>query len=178
MTTSADRRARFELLFDEHFRGVSGYARRRAAVGDADDAVAETFLLAWRRLDEVPAEARAWLLAVARRVLANQRRATERRSSLAVRVAGEPAPEAHPSIADAPILRALAELRESDRELLLLIAWDGLSTDEAAVVLGCTGAAAKVRLHRARRRLRGALDASSRPAPPPTNLKLEECHDD
>jgi RNA polymerase sigma-70 factor, ECF subfamily len=148
------RRKRFEQVFDEHFRAVSAYAHRRAAKAEAEDAVAETFLVAWRRLDEVPSDAKPWLLGVARRVLANQRRAAGRRLALAQRVAQERAAEPERG----PILEALERLSESDRELLLLMAWDGLSTGEAAAALGCSRAAVKVRLHRARHRLRVELE--------------------
>jgi hypothetical protein len=82
-------RERFEQVFEEHFRVVSAYALRRASQADAEEVVAETFLVAWRRLDEVPRDAMPWLLGVARRVLANQRRAAGRREALRARIAGE-----------------------------------------------------------------------------------------
>lgn len=174
----SDRRKRFELLFDQHYRAVSAYARRRVASGDADDVVAETFLIAWRRLEEVPAETKPWLLGVARRVVANQRRAAGRRQALAARVTDVTAEAAEPQTGS-PVLRALALLADSDREVLLLMAWEGLSTDEAAEVLRCSRTALKVRLHRARRRLREALnDVENQPlALPITTRTLEECHD-
>lgn len=174
----AERRERFERLFDQHYRAVSAYALRRAVPGDADDVVAETFLVVWRRLEDVPAEARPWLLGVARRVLANQRRAAGRRAALTARI-GDAAPEAAEPPAARPTLRALALLSEGDREVLLLRAWEGLSTDEAARALRCSRTAAKVRLHRARRRLRTALEqVEAEPAASPTTARrLEECHD-
>ena len=175
----ADRRARFERIFDTNYRAVCAYALRRARRAEAEDAVAETFLVAWRRLDQVPPEAKTWLLGVARRVLANQHRAARRRHALAERLAGEPAVVAEPS-ADSPVLEALARLADNDRELLLLIAWDGLSTEEAAEALGCTAVALRVRLHRARRRLRAELqrpvNPTARPAHP--TPRLEECHEE
>jgi RNA polymerase sigma factor (sigma-70 family) len=174
------RRARFEQIFDANYRAVSAYALRRASRAEAEDAVAETFLVAWRRLDEVPVNAKPWLLGVARRVLANQRRAARRRQALNERLAHEPQSpvEAHRA---APVLEALARLGDSDRELLLLIAWDGLSTKEAARALGCTQVALRVRLHRARRRLRAELQrpvghGTARPAHPTS--RLEECHEE
>jgi DNA-directed RNA polymerase specialized sigma24 family protein len=88
-TAPADRRECFERLFEEHFRTVSGYALRRAGAGEADDVVAETFLIAWRRLEDVPAEAKPWLLGVARRVLANRHRGAARRAALTERIARE-----------------------------------------------------------------------------------------
>jgi RNA polymerase sigma-70 factor (ECF subfamily) len=177
--TANERRERFERTFDLHFRAVFAYALRRASRAEAEDAVAETFLVAWRRLDELPSNAKPWLLGVARRVLANQRRAATRRAALTERLAREP--RATPqTLARSPCLEALARLSDADRELLLLIAWEGLSTEEAAVSLGCSRTAAKVRLHRARRRLRAELE---RPEPGegtpviPTS-RLEECHED
>jgi RNA polymerase sigma factor (sigma-70 family) len=155
--SSPERRTRFEQVFATNFRAVSAYARRRAAPAEAEDAVAETFLVAWRRLEDVPEHAKPWLLGVARRVLANQRRAAGRRAALSERVARdaerEPATDRRP-----PVLQALERLSEADREVLLLSAWDGLSAREVATALHCSRTAAKVRLHRARRRLRTELE--------------------
>ena len=171
----AGRRARFAQAYDEHFRAVSAYALRRTTSAEAEDVVAETFLVAWRRLDELPDEPRPWLLGIARRVLANQRRAAGRRHALAERVAGVPEGEQEPPTRPA-VLEALAGLSETDRELLLLVAWDGLSVGEAAIALGCTRTAAKVRLHRARRRFRGGLERLERPGAgrPATTPRLEK----
>jgi RNA polymerase sigma-70 factor (ECF subfamily) len=152
-----ERRRRFEQVFDENLRAVYRYVLRRAGALDVDDAVAEVFLVAWRRIDDVPADAKPWLLGVARRVLANQRRAAIRRASLAERTRAE---AAHASVdaSDAPpILRALRRVSSRDREVLMLIAWDGVTVEEAAAVLGCSRGAAKVRFHRAKRRLARAL---------------------
>lgn len=170
---------RFEELFGAHFRAVSAYALRRATPGDVDDAVAETFLIAWRRLDEVPMEPKPWLLGVARRVLANQRRAAGRRAALMERVAHEPQHQPE-LLRRTPVLQALGRLSESDRELLLLFAWDGLSTDEAATTLDCSRTAAKVRLHRARRRLRAQLQRLERAElnGATATQRMEECHDE
>jgi RNA polymerase sigma-70 factor, ECF subfamily len=150
--------ARFEYMFDEHFRAVSAYALRRASQADAEEVVAETFLVAWRRRDEVPSDAKPWLLGVARRVLANQRRAAGRREALRARIAGEHESDSEPRRRP-PVIQALGRLSRGDREILLLVAWDGLSTREAAATLGCSTTGAKVRLHRARRRLRAQLEA-------------------
>jgi RNA polymerase sigma-70 factor (ECF subfamily) len=173
------RRRRFERVFDAHFRAVLAYAVRRGERAEADDVVAETFLVAWRRLDELPEDPKPWLLGVARGVLANQRRAAGRRAALGRRLAHErEAPVA--ALDQPPVLEALARLPERDREVLLLVAWDGLSTDVAAAALGCSRTAMKVRLHRARRRLRAELDAlgcRERRSPIRT-ARLEECHDE
>lgn len=175
--SSPERRTRFEQIFATNFRAVSAYARRRAAPAEAEDAVAETFLVAWRRLDEVPEHAKPWLLGVARRVLANQRRAAGRRAALSERVARDEGPE--PKLDSAPpVLQALDRLSEADREVLLLTAWDGLSTAELATALRCSRTAAKVRLHRARRRLGVELERleldGALPVTRTRKLRLEE----
>ncbi len=171
------RRERFEAIFEERFRFVSAYVCRRAGEGEADDAVAETFVVAWRRLDEMPLEARPWLLGVARRVLANQRRAAVRRGDLTSRLVHESSAPAEPPERE-PILQALAQLSDGDREILLLVAWEGLSTSEVAAVFGCSRAAAKVRLHRARRRLRDVFLRLDSVEPADVRKpQLEECHE-
>jgi len=145
---------RLEQLFAAHGRAVFAYARRRASAADADDVVAETFLVAWRRIDDVPEEPRPWLLGVARRCLANLDRGQARQSALRLRLASTPSVdsmsvESH----DDEVRRALDQLSPAEREVVMLLAWDGLTPDEAAVVLGCSRAAVYLRLHRARRRL-------------------------
>lgn len=146
-------------LFETYFRRYAGpvhaYALRRADPATAQDVAAETFLVAWRRRSEMPAEPLPWLYGIARGVLANDRRASGRQSRLVARIAAEPAPPG--AEADHEILHALARLRESDREAILLSAWEGLSTRQAAKVVGCSPSAFAVRLHRARRRLESAL---------------------
>jgi RNA polymerase sigma-70 factor, ECF subfamily len=164
-------RHRFELLFDRHRRSVLGYALRRVdEPADAADALAETFLVAWRRLDDVPGgeDARPWLLAVARRVLANQRRGERRRDGLAQRL-GHELTARLPGLDDDGgdrVRAALAQLTEEDREILRLAGWEELTSGEIAVVLGVRPVTARSRLHRARRRLRAQLDAiDAAPAP-------------
>jgi RNA polymerase sigma factor (sigma-70 family) len=153
---------RFADLYRENARGVLGYALRRSTdPDDAADIVAETFMIAWRRLAEVPpdGEARLWLYATARHVLANQDRSARRRDRLTERLRGElcrELPTAQPR-EESAFLQALAGLKETDRELLMLIGWEELTPTEAAEVLGISPFAARTRLHRARRRLRGRL---------------------
>lgn len=152
----------FEAMFRAHYDAVLSYALLRSDPHTAQDAAAETFSVAWRRLDEAPLQPRAWLLAVTRRTLADQYRSRERRVSLAQRLArlDLPSSGADPSetIAErSTIVTALDQLSAPDRELLLLIAWHGLTPDEAALVVGCSKKTAAVRLHRARRRLREHL---------------------
>jgi len=156
---------RFSRLYREQGRAVLAYALRRVEDGeDAADVVAETFLVAWRRLGEVPSGegARLWLYAVARRVIANLHRTERRRTRLGRRLAEslrteletQPAPAGEA----AETLRAMTDLDEEDRELLLLVAWEGISPSEAAKVLGVSSLAARSRLHRARRRLRALME--------------------
>lgn len=137
--------------------------------------LAETYLIAWRRIAAMPDEpdARPWLFTVARNVLANQNRATTRRAALTETLIAEAARTvgAHQRTFGASGLeRALALLPEPDREVLLLCGWDGLTPSQIATVVGCSPPAARVRLHRARRRLRALLDApdpASERAPSP-----------
>lgn len=175
-----ERSGRFEQLFREHHAAVVSYVRRRTSEDAVDDAVEETFLVAWRRLDRVPAAELPWLLGVARNVLGTQRRGALRRQSLSRRVAaaqpesGVGEYESRGGSLDPRLARALAALPEKDREALTLIAWDGLEPQEAAVVVGASAGAFRVRLHRARRRLRRALDERpDDPAGAQSRLRVE-----
>lgn len=157
-------RVEFEQLYREHAGRVLAYARRRTTQEAADDVVAEVFLVAWRRADEVPERPLPWLLGVARRVLANQRRGEHRGDALRDRIRGEQLAGVRSPLGDdvpSPAVRALWSLGASDQELLMLIAWDGLSRAEAAEALGISVGTLAVRLHRARRRLTKARAATS-----------------
>jgi RNA polymerase sigma-70 factor (ECF subfamily) len=163
---------RFDRLWREHAAAVLAYARRRVDGEQADEVVAETFVIAWRRLGDIPEAARPWLFGVARKVAANLRRSERRRDALHDRLAGEQRTGIPETGDDGLAGRALAELPADDRELLMLLAWDGLSRPEAAAALGCSRATLAVRLHRARQRLRTAMkrladDTAPRPPPPP-----------
>jgi RNA polymerase sigma-70 factor (ECF subfamily) len=154
----ADRETRFRRLCDAHKAAVFAYALRRASREDAADVVAETFLVAWRKLDDVDDEgALLWLYAVARRVLLSQRRATLRQRAIAARVAALQPAAAWIAAGPSPLLDALAGLKEKEREVLMLAAWEELSSSDAARVLGCSATAYRIRLHRARARLRERL---------------------
>jgi RNA polymerase sigma factor (sigma-70 family) len=156
---------RFSRLFADTERQVLAYVLRRVdREEDAADVVAETYLVAWRRLEKVPAgdEARLWLFGVARRQLANQRRGHLRRSRLADRLRAElPAAvaPAHGPVDNrvAAVRAALARLDEEDREILRLSSWEGLTPSEIATVMGVPGVTVRSRLHRARKRLRSEL---------------------
>jgi len=167
----AARRERFEAVYRELYEPICGYTLRRVREPeDAAEAIAETFATLWRRFDRCPAgdELRPWLFGVARRVLANQRRGERRRSALGERLAAniDPATLEGANVDETPsaLARAFASLSESDRELLSLVAWEGLTRDELAIALGTSRATARLRLHRARKRLRAAL--------PPTRVRL------
>lgn len=151
-------RERFEVCFRAHYGAVLAYARRRAGASGAQDAVAETFLVAWRRWDESPKVVLPWLYGIAWGVLANQRRGDERQRALTQRLAREPAvADPLPAFLDARLDDAVRGLPDRERELLLLVAWEGLTPGQAGVAVGCGPAAARARLHRARRRLRREL---------------------
>lgn len=167
----AERRDRFERLFRAHAAAVAGYARRRTDSASADDVINEVFAIAWRRLDDVPDPPVAWLLGCARRVLWHQQRTRRREQRLLARLRTLPPPPR--AAADGVLGDALAMLGESDRELLLLLAWEGLGVNEAADVLGCSANACAVRLHRARKRLHAALLAVDPTPQTPTTASQE-----
>lgn len=164
------RRESFRELWDQHHRRVHAYALRRTDPASAQDVVSETFLVAWRRPEALPVEALPWLLGIARHVLANHARSQRRQDALA-QIMVDQALRTHsePGDVDGGLLRALAALPDPDRELLLIVGWDGLSPSEAARSLGCSAGTVRVRLLRARRRLRDLLDqpdpATSHDAP-------------
>ena len=161
-------RARFEALYAAEGRRVLAYALRRTdQAADAADVLAEVFLVAWRRLDDVPPgpEARLWLYGVARGVMANHRRSRRRRERLGQRLAGvltehvgaDPAELAELGGGDDVVRSALAQLPPNDREVIQLSIWEELSAPEVAAVLGVPPATVRTRLHRARLRLRTLL---------------------
>jgi len=150
------RRDRFCALYEENYHRILGYALRRTDSSEAADVVAETFTTAWRRLDAVPEGegARLWLYGTARRVLANHHRAQRRRERLAGRLHEQAPPQLESERDEVGVLSAaFARLREDERELLTLAGWEELGASEIAEVLGCSRNAARIRLHRARRRL-------------------------
>jgi len=162
-------RVAFERLYADTYRKVLAYARRRTrSPSDADDVVAATFLVAWRRIDEaVGAEhPLAWLYGVAYRVLANQRRSARRKARLSSRVAeategleADIAPavaESHEALRR--VFAAMETLPAADREVLRLAAFEELSHAEIAQVIGVRPGLVRSRLYRARRRLQDAYE--------------------
>jgi len=161
----SDRAARFAEVFATHADAVFAYARRRTTNEEAEEVVSETFLTAWRRMDDVPAHALPWLIGVARRVLANRRRGDDRRHALdtRLRIAPAPVPDPADSVATRDeVTAALARLPLGEREFVTLMAWEGLSAADVAAALGVSRAAVYLRLHRARRRFEGLIAASTK----------------
>ena len=158
---------RFAGIYDRYYRNVLRYALQHAEQGSAEDVTSEAFLIAWRRLPDVPDPALPWLLGVARNLLRKQAEAGRRRRMLADRVAAMASPAdmvawdtGEHVVERATALHVLASLPERDVEALTLVTWHGLNPREAAVVLGCSPRAFTAALHRARRRLTAALRAA------------------
>jgi len=156
---------RFEQIYAEHADAVQAYVRRRAPESIVDDVVADVFVVCLRRLGDVPAEPLPWLYGVARKTLANERRRLARRVPPAVDVSHEPEP-----VGDSTLAAAFAALSDADREVLRLVAWEGLSLREAARVLDCSAVACRVRYHRAKSRLAARLEAASSFRPEPRGV--------
>ena len=137
---------RFEMLYRSCYEDLLRYALRRTGRPEAAaDVVADAFLVAWQRIGDIPPDnARAWLFGVARNVLANQYRVTVVQPDVPAEVAA-----------------AFRELSDADQEILRLVAWEGLTADELAVVFDCSANAARIRLHRARARFTEALQSPS-----------------
>jgi RNA polymerase sigma-70 factor (ECF subfamily) len=157
-----DRQQLFDSVFESQYDSVSRYCLRRLGRADGEDAAAEVFAVAWRRLDEVPTgdATRAWLLGVAYRVVGNHYRGRRRRARLSARLLAEgPGPSADDLGEEIRLLHvALDSLREGDRELLRMASWDGLDRREIAAVIGIKENAVDQRLFRARQRLKDRLD--------------------
>jgi RNA polymerase sigma-70 factor (ECF subfamily) len=148
----------FEAVYRAAHGPVLRFLRRRLPPGDAEDATAEVFVVAWRRWGEQRGEPLPWLYGIARLVAANHRRSTGRSQELwkrldavADRGTEESAEETALERMDAA--KALAGLSDTDREVLMLVSWDGLEPAEAARVMGRSRATFAVQLHRARVRL-------------------------
>jgi RNA polymerase sigma-70 factor (ECF subfamily) len=154
-----DFRARLEELYASFAPDVRAYARRRIDAAVVDDVVADVFVAAWRKIEQVPEEPLPWLLGVARNVIGNHLRSARRRLALTQRLSNEQPKLFTEANEPGDIIRALASLPERDRESLMLIAWEGLNPREAAVVIGCSPARFRVRFHRAKKKLELALQA-------------------
>lgn len=155
----------FRALYHDNYRPLLAYARRRVDVSTADEVVVETFLIAWRRRDDVPDEhERLWLFGVARNTIRNASRSARRQIAVTKKLRGlprssatDPADEAGDE--RAVVLRsALGSLSEADREVLMLVAWEELSYAEIGQMLDLTPNAVAIRIHRARKRLAKHFD--------------------
>jgi RNA polymerase sigma-70 factor, ECF subfamily len=157
---------RFERVYQDCYAAVNRYTARRVPAAAVQDVVADTFLTAWRRYPELKGEPLPWLLGIARRTAANQRRGGARREALRERLRSEQrSSDELPSglgDEDPQLAAALATLSERDREALTLVAWDGLAHRVAATVMGCSTGAFTVRVHRARRKLERSLAGEKR----------------
>ena len=155
---------RFRRIYEQHYDAVHAFALRRLRDRDlAGDVTSEVFLVAWRRLSDVPRHPRPWLYGVARNVVMATHRALPPMSTLLddIAVASlDPSPEdRYEQLEDLRrVAKAMDALSETDREALLLAAWEGLSVLDLAQALQCSRSAAAVRLHRARTRLRAHLE--------------------
>jgi RNA polymerase sigma-70 factor (ECF subfamily) len=152
---------KLEALVDQHHEAVLRYVQRRTAPGNVDDALSDTFLVALRRIDDVPEDARLWLLGIARKVLASQED-------------NRPASEVVEGL-DVPIGRAFERLSARDREALLLVVSEERTTDEAARVVSQRVSTFRWRFGHAKRRLARALEqveseeGTAAPSAPPLN---------
>ena len=169
-TAPASREARFRAVYEATHDDLLRFVQRRVEPSHAEDVTADVFLVAWRRLDDVPEEvddARPWLFGVARATMLNHHRGVRRRDALAVRVA-EATPTDPTSADDVAVRRfelaaAWARLSAAEQEVLSLAVWEGLDSARAGVVLGCSPTAYRLRLSRARRSLSRHLEAASPP---------------
>lgn len=164
MSTDLARRERFERVASEVHEPLQRFLRRRASADDAADVLADTLLVAWRRLDELPDEPLPWCYGVARRCLANHRRAGQRRLRLVQRAMSRSGrergtdPQEAIEASDPELSAALEALSVSEAEIVRLWAWEQLEPREIAIVLGMTANAVSVALARSKRKLAARLD--------------------
>jgi RNA polymerase sigma-70 factor (ECF subfamily) len=172
MGSDASSVRRFQRLFDAYGDRILLYFKRRTGTEAAHDGTADTFLVAWRRIDDIPVDGELpWLYGVAKRVLSQQRRGRTRRHRLVEKLAGlavatEPGPETIVvrNVEHAEVLDAVGRLRPKEQEILQLATWEGLPHSEIGQILGCSSHAVDQRLHRATRRLaRELMPSGHRP---------------
>lgn len=167
MAQSPAHDARFRRIYDDNFAAIRSYCLRRLPLSDANDAVSEVFLVAWKKRTAIPDNALPWLYAVARNVVRNSMRSTRRSRRVVARALAEPvypAPGADVQVVrnseDEALMEALRTLSDADQEVLMLRAWEGLAASEVAAVVGCSLAAAEKRLARAMARLERTVTAT------------------
>jgi len=159
---------RFSQIYEACYGRIHAYAARRLGSHLADDVTAETFMVAWRRVEDLPAEPLPWLYGVARRIVLRQRASFTRQEAIRVALEAElPTADSAPD-GDDSLWQAWLQLSAGDQEVLALIAWEELSVREAAAALNCRPAVFSVRLHRARKRFESLLRSrhpESQPVP-------------
>ena len=156
---SHERAKRFAALYEDSYGAIHAYAARRAGAEAADEIAAETFLVAWRKVDALPSDPLPWLYGVARNMVARDRAASGRQRQTRTALEGERhcPPDAGEDKRDSELWTSWEQLSVADREVLALVAWEELSVADAARVLGCSAPVFSVRLYRARRRLQRLL---------------------
>ena len=181
-----DREVRFRTLYEATYRDLLRFVQRRVHPTHAEDIAADVFLVAWRRFDDLPPAAgdtRAWLFGIAQRTLLNGQRGDRRRRALTIRIAdaivvaqGGEAWKGSDSELVArrlDLAAAWSRLAPVHQETLSLAVWDGLDGPQAAVVLGISPVAFRLRLSRARRALRRYAECAP-VDPSPLNAALRE----
>lgn len=177
MAATQPQEAHFRRLFDLHRAAIQGYCFRRLPASDANDAVAEVFLVAWRRISDAPNGdgELPWLYGIGRNVVANAMRSARRSVRLRVRLAStSPQYDAGPELItvrnmeESDALDALARLRPEDQEIIRLRTWEELPNEQIASVLGLSVRAVESRLTRARRKLETMLET---PSARPSNVR-------
>jgi RNA polymerase sigma-70 factor, ECF subfamily len=167
VTSDPEQRRAFEAFVREVADPVRRFLLRRTDADTADDVLGETMLVCWRRFDELPPadERLPWVYVTARNCLRNAERSARRRSRLTARIVSHDQPAPFAAAADAAydaeveeLHAALRALRPADAEVLRLWAWEELTAEQIARVLGVTANAAAIRLHRAKRRLRDEVE--------------------
>jgi len=167
MTNNSSPEIAYAKVFETNFKPVNAYVRRRVvSLNTADDAVNEVFLVAWRRWDEISSMENPlpWLYRVACNVVRNAHRSQNRHLRLVDKIKAQPEINVSEYLNDdasGELGAALSKLSEEDQELLLLVAWEGLSHAELSVALGCSVNAVGLRVHRAKGRLSKAMDKIS-----------------
>ncbi len=166
----------FGVLFDRHYDQIYGYAARRLGSSLADDVAADTFLIAFAKrnsYDTSRPDARPWLYGVASNLISRQHQAEVRHYRALTRVGVDIVSDGHADhVADrvdahayrGPLAAALAKLSKADRDVLLLVAWAELTSEEAGLALGIPAGTARSRLHRARKQIRKALADLGQPS--------------
>ncbi len=161
------RRERFRILYNDLYDDLWRYVQRRSInTEEARDTLSEVFLVAWRRLEDIPAgnEARLWLFGVARNLVKTSWRKRKRSGDLLIRIGSEMSTrvttdEELDNSGVLKIVKALQFLSENDQEILRLLAWENLSHKEISVVIGCSENAVAIRIRRARVRLMKVLQS-------------------